>query len=234
MAKTHYNRSVSSDKIVVDANLKAGATLVIPVHAGGPDLSPGIDEDGHIGIQNAGTDPALFFKAGGNIYPLANAGGLEQTANKNTANGYAGLDGSGKVAAAQLPSYVDDVLEVADYAALPATGESGNIYVTVDDNKEYRWSGSTYIQLVPSPGSTDALTEGATNKYFTAARVLATALTGLDLSSHADVIAADTVLQAIGKLQAHISAEEADRIAEITSLSLKFNQFSFNLYQSII
>jgi len=49
--------------------------------------------------------------------------------------------------------------------------------------------------------STDDLTEG-TNLYFTTARVLATALTGLSLADDSAVEATDTVLQAIGKLQA--------------------------------
>ena len=94
----------------------------------------------------------------------------ESSANKNAANGYAGLDGSGKVAAAQLPSYVDDVLEYADQASFPGTGEASKIYVALDSNKTYRWSGSGYIEISPSPGTTDSLTEGSTNLYFTQAR----------------------------------------------------------------
>jgi len=54
---------------------------------------------------------------------------------------------SGKVPASQLPSYVDDVLEFANLAALPTTGETGKIYITLDTNKIYRWSGSTYIEI---------------------------------------------------------------------------------------
>ena len=54
-----------------------------------------------------------------------------------------------KVPVEQLPSYVDDVIEVANFAALPLTGEQWKIYVTLDDNKNYRWSGSTYILLNP-------------------------------------------------------------------------------------
>jgi hypothetical protein len=57
------------------------------------------------------------------------------------------LDGNGKVLASQLPSFVDDVLEVANAAALPATGESGKIYVTIDNGKVFRWSGSQYIEI---------------------------------------------------------------------------------------
>ena len=53
----------------------------------------------------------------------------------------------GKVPAAQLPSYVDDIIEVANFASLPATGETGKIYLTLDNNKIYRWSGSVYIEI---------------------------------------------------------------------------------------
>lgn len=56
----------------------------------------------------------------------------------------------GKVPASQLPSYVDDVLEYADFAALPGTGESGKIYVTLDTNLTYRWSGSAYVEISAS------------------------------------------------------------------------------------
>lgn len=73
--------------------------------------------------------------------------GAESTANRNAANGYAGLDGSGKVAAAQLPSYVDDVVEAANLGAFPGTGESGKIYVALDTSKTYRWSGSAYVVI---------------------------------------------------------------------------------------
>jgi hypothetical protein len=51
------------------------------------------------------------------------------------------------------------------------------------------------------PASTDDLEEGSTNLYFTAARVLATVLAGLDPAAATDVTAADSVLAAIGKLQ---------------------------------
>lgn len=97
----------------------------------------------------------------------------ENAANKGVAGGYASLDGSGLVPSTQLPSYVDDVLEYADTAAFPATGESGKIYVAVDTSKTYRWSGSTYVEISASPGTTDALTEGSTNLYFTTARARA-------------------------------------------------------------
>lgn len=81
----------------------------------------------------------------------------------------------GKVPASQLPSYVDDVVESASLASLPATGESGKIYVAIDTNKTYRWSGSAYVEISASPGSTDAVVEGSANLYFTNARASAAA-----------------------------------------------------------
>ncbi|NJN74789.1 MAG: hypothetical protein HC799_19390, partial [Limnothrix sp. RL_2_0] len=53
----------------------------------------------------------------------------------------------GKIPSAQIPGSFDDVLEFADFASLPGTGEAGKIYVTIDDNNQYRWSGSIYAQL---------------------------------------------------------------------------------------
>ncbi|RKR83181.1 hypothetical protein BDD43_3383 [Mucilaginibacter gracilis] len=151
----------------------------------------------------------------------------ENTANKNAANGYAGLDGTGKVPSAQLPSYVDDVLEYANYAALPGTGETGKIYVTIDTNFEYRWSGSAYIRLVASPGTTDALTEGTTNLYFTTGRVLGTLLTGLSLATATPAVATDSVLTAIGKLQAQATAnlnnkDASNGYAGLTGFKINF------------
>ena len=66
---------------------------------------------------------------------------------KGQVSGYASLDGDGTVPASQLPSYVDDVVEFADLASFPATGETGKIYVALDTNLTYRWSGSAYVEL---------------------------------------------------------------------------------------
>jgi hypothetical protein len=103
------------------------------------------------------------------------------SAAKGQANGYASLDGSGKVPSSQLPSYVDDVVEAANAAARPATGETGKIYVTLDNNKIFRWSGSAYVEISASPGSTDAVTEGSTNLYFTQARARAAISAGTNI-----------------------------------------------------
>jgi hypothetical protein len=65
----------------------------------------------------------------------------------------ADLDEAGKVPANQLPSFVDDVLEFADLAAFPVEGESGKIYIAIDTNKSYRWSGSIFVEVSPSIGT---------------------------------------------------------------------------------
>ena len=111
--------------------------------------------------------------------------GAEQTSNKNANGGYCGLDSSGLVAAAQLPSYVDDVLEYANLAAFPGSGTAGKIFVAVDTGKIYRWSGSVYVEISPSPGSTDSVTEGSTNLYYTNTRADAriTAAIGVTVAS---------------------------------------------------
>mgnify|MGYP001006624140 FL=1 len=66
------------------------------------------------------------------------------------AGGVATLDQEGKVPSSQLPSFVDDVIEVDSYDNLPTTGEAGKIYVTKDTNLTYRWSGSRYIEISAS------------------------------------------------------------------------------------
>jgi hypothetical protein len=88
----------------------------------------------------------------------------------NIANGLVKLDGSGKVASAQLPAYVDDVLEYANTSSFPGTGSAGIIYVDLSTSKTYRWGGSAYAEISASPGSTDSVPEGSTNLYYTDAR----------------------------------------------------------------
>ena len=90
------------------------------------------------------------------------AAALEKIANKNQNNGYAGLDSAGKVANAQLPSYVDDVEEYANFASFPGTGETGKIYVAIDTGDVYRWSGSAYVQINDAVTSADQATRLAT------------------------------------------------------------------------
>ena len=99
---------------------------------------------------------------------------------KGAANGVAGLDSTGKVPSSQLPSYVDDVIDVVSvvtsnptsgmtignvyynsatkklFTATSATAgvtsdpEAGKIYVSIANNKTYRWSGSIMTEISAS------------------------------------------------------------------------------------
>lgn len=64
-----------------------------------------------------------------------------------SAGNAAGLLENGKIKAELLPSYVDDVVEVDAYSALPATGEGGKIYVAKDTGFSYRWASTVYTQV---------------------------------------------------------------------------------------
>jgi hypothetical protein len=83
------------------------------------------------------------------------------TSLKGANNGVAELDNTGRVPSAQLPSFVDDVLEYPNVGALPITGTAGIIYVTLDDNKIYRWSGTGYTVI----SDTIALGETSSTAY---------------------------------------------------------------------
>ena len=145
---------------------------------------------------------------------------------------------NGVIPAAQLPSFVDDVLEYESWNQFPSVGEAGKIYVDTTENKTWRWSGSTYVII---GGGGVALGETAAtayrgdrgkaaydhsisqgnphnattsdipegNKlYFTEDRVLQAALIGLNTTNPAPVTATDALLAAIGKLQAQIDAQK--------------------------
>ncbi|MEB3122512.1 MAG: hypothetical protein VKL41_14990 [Snowella sp.] len=148
----------------------------------------------------------------------------------------------GLVPANQLPSYVDDVLEFADLAAFPATGEAGKIYVALDTNKCYRWSGSTYIQI--TSGAVDSVNGQNGVVVLTAANI---DMVGEAVSVENKLISlqgeidteetaranADSLLQdninaeesariaADGVLQSNIDAEESARIAADSALDVR-------------
>ena len=77
---------------------------------------------------------------------------------------------NGLIPSSQLPSYVDDVLEYNTRAQFPTTWEKGKIYIAIDDDSQWRWTGTAYKKMVSSPWSTDAIPEGSQNLYFTPER----------------------------------------------------------------
>jgi hypothetical protein len=111
----------------------------------------------------------IFWSSGTTRYEnksIATALGYtpENSANKGVANGYAPLASDAKVDAAYLPAYVDEVLEYANLAAFPATGASDKIYIALNTNKVYRWSGSVYIEVAANSGVWGAITGTLSNQ----------------------------------------------------------------------
>lgn len=89
---------------------------------------------------------------------------------KGAASGVAELDTAGKVPSAQLPSFVDDVIEgylsggkfyKESSHTTQIAGEAGKIYIDLTSSKTYRWSGSTFAEISQSL----ALGETSTTAY---------------------------------------------------------------------
>ena len=98
--------------------------------------------------------------------------GKVSTSTVGTAGGVAELDSNGKVPSSQLPSYVDDVIEgyynISDHKFYEEStytteipGETGKIYVSLDTDVTYRWSGSTFVVI----GSSLTLGETSSTAY---------------------------------------------------------------------
>lgn len=159
------------------------------------------DRSTHTGSQAISTVSGLQTALDGKI----------STTERGVSGGVATLDQFARIPASQLPSYVDDVLEFQSLANFPAVGEGGKIYIAINQGtaanptRQYRWTGSAYAEINPSPGTTDALTEGSTNLYFSESRVRNAVLTGLSFASSAAVAATDSVLSAFGKIQARLN-----------------------------
>lgn len=101
---------------------------------------------------------------------------------KGVANGIASLDAYGKVPSAQLPSYVDDVIEGYLYNGsfykesshtTVITPESDKIYVDVPTSRSYRWSGSLYVRIDnPEEIIDDNAGFGDTDKTYSADKIV--------------------------------------------------------------
>ena len=79
---------------------------------------------------------------------------VQTEAHKGVVNGIAELDALGIVPTSQLPGYVDAIVEYASLVALIAADpqEANKIYITTDDNKMYRYTGTagSYGEISPT------------------------------------------------------------------------------------
>lgn len=122
-----------------------GTTFTLPVTTSGT---------GNVvtGLVQTATGITVYMGTVPTNADLANYIPLSQ---KGAVNGVATLDANGLIPSTQLPSYVDDVIEAANLASFPNPGESGKIYVALDNNKTYRWSGSAYVYI--TSGAVDSV-----------------------------------------------------------------------------
>ena len=108
----------------------------------------GVDLNTRISNLEGGSATTISVTGAGNaITSVSKTGSTLSFLKEKT---FAELDAGGKVLASQLPSYVDDVIEEANLAAFPTTGETGKIYIAQDTNKTYRWSGTAYTEISAS------------------------------------------------------------------------------------
>jgi hypothetical protein len=110
-----------------------------------PDLSSTYSTNGHTHAFSEITSKPTTLTGYGITDALASS-------LKGIANGLAELGADGKVPSTQLPSFVDEIFEYANLASFPTTGTSAKIYIALDTNLTYRWSGSTYTEISPSLG----------------------------------------------------------------------------------
>lgn len=174
--KTYVDTAVSGAAVpTLQQVTSSGSVTNTPITVANPTFSSGITPS-EISTQRLATSKRVAIQADGEVVintngnfeasikatnltaninielPNKTAGTytLATTDLKGAANGLAELDGTGKVPSSQLPSFVDDVVDYANLAAFPVTGESGKIYVALDTNLTYRWSGSVYVEISPS------------------------------------------------------------------------------------
>lgn len=140
-------------------------------------------------------------------------------AKKGVANGVAELGADGKIPSAQLPSYVDDVLEYNTKSEFPTTGEAGKIYIAKDNNKTYRWSGTAYTEISAS------LALGTTSS---------TAFRGdhgkiaYDHAQAKGVAFASGLYKITTNAQGHVTAATAVAKADITALGIPGTNTTYN------
>lgn len=149
---------------------------------------------------------------------------------KWAANGVVPLGADSKISTSYLPSIVfNDIKAVADIAArdaIPTIDRQGLIVKVADrgDGKpaNYMWDLETlgWIQfadvndVLTVNGQTGTVVlntshiSEVTNLYFTEARVRAAVLTGFAVGTNTAIVAADSILVAMGKIQAQINAKE--------------------------
>lgn len=146
-------------------NLGLGDSLgAVPISAGGTGAANAADARinlgitlGNLGVNVAATAINMLAGVESNVQEQIDAikDQYVPMSSVGVASGVAPLDADGKVSAQFLPSYVDDVLEGTyvntttfnDKDGTPYVGETGKIYVDINTNTTYRWSGTVFARI---------------------------------------------------------------------------------------
>ena len=201
------------------SDLGTAASKNVPASGDASNSEVVLGSDSRLTDARNAADVSAWAKAATKPTYTASEVGAVATTDVGSANGVAGLGSDGKVPAAQLPSYVDDVLEYSSQSSFPATGESGKIYVDLSTNKTYRWSGTTYVVI----GGDLALGETANTAY-----------AGNKGKANADAIAAikdGTNIDSFSDVETALS-NKADKVSSATSGDLAGLDSNGNLTDS--
>lgn len=181
--------TISSGSIASgNSNFVTGGTVYSTTNALAPKASPAFTGTPTAPTADTGTNTTQVATTAF-VQTAVSGATSDITGQKGQANGIASLDSSGKVPSSQLPSYVDDVIEsyprtgqtelsqnwlaTGSVSGTVITPEAGKIYVLMSastnyaQNTEFRWGGTTYVQLNDS-GCTEMTTaemDTATNNW---------------------------------------------------------------------
>lgn len=163
--KFYYNSSTGNVEVVSNGTVKAlslGGSYTLPnatASSLGGVMVPStsklkVDTAGNIDLQDA-----VAAKVNSAIQGVKINGTIQgPDVNQHVDLGDVVVAVSGKIPESYLPSYVDDVIEVNNYGTMTALNvkEQGKIYITLNDdgthkaNTQYRWSGTTWVELSKS------------------------------------------------------------------------------------
>ena len=189
--------SVVTSSQISDAST-AGKALLTAANAGAQKVLLNFGTSDIAGLGDASTRATSYFVAASTV---------------GAAGGVCPLGSDTKIPSTYLPASTSPYAEYANLAALPGTGVSSRLYLTMDTNRLYRWNGSSYVEASPQPATTDNVTEGSTRLYHTNARASAAApvqtvagRTGAIVLSTNDVSEGANLYHTSGRVNTLISA----------------------------
>ena len=159
---------------------------------------------------------------------------------RGAVNGVASLDENGKVPAAQLPSYVDDVIEGYYHEgsfytdtnhATTITGESGKIYIDLTSGgarQVYRWSGTGYAAIpiglaLGETASTAYAGDKGAQAYSWASDAYAHAVTNKGIAKSSGLYKITT------NSEGHVTAATAVQKSDITALGIPESDTTYTM-----